>query len=115
MQRTIVCSSVIYCMFSAKGMPKPFLKKLLIFSKPLKIWAFLFQAFNLLTSSNYNHTSVFDDLPGAKELRRRRKRDVYAAAIDILKLMLSAKLLIEVLLATCASSVILRLSSRRVW
>jgi len=74
---------------------------------------FLIQAFKLLISSNQNHTSVFDDLPGAKELRRIRKRDVYAAAIDILKLMLSAKLLIELLLATNASTVILRLSSRQ--
>ena len=73
----------------------------------------MFQAFNLLISSNYNHTSVFHDLPGGKELRRRRKRDVYVAAIDILKFLLSAKLLIEVLFATIASAVIFRLTSRR--
>jgi len=64
-------------------------------------------------SSNHNHTSVFDDLLGAKELRRRRKRDVHVAAIDILKLALSAKLIIEVLLATIVSSVIFRLASHR--
>jgi len=40
-------------------------------------------------------------------------RDVYVAAIDILKLLLSAKLLIEVLFATIASAVIFRLTSRR--